>query len=573
MKPDLSFPRSLAASVLLAALTPCALLAQTTERASLDPGGAQVPFTSANGLRAIDLSDDGDLACFVATPSGGTATLYARDLGAGQTRVIQAGINGVVVLGLSLAGDGNSVAAAFGVSPPLFPGDDNGTNDIYSFLTANGAPIWVSVTAAGDAPNVASWDPDVSEDGLEVAWSSNTAGPNSAPSNMTADTVAVGSGRQVYFRQLPGGTTKLISVTPGGAGGNGASHFPQISDSGRYIAFQSDASDLVPGDTNGTTDVFVWDELLETLTLVSRNGSGVQAAGRSVEPSISANGRFVLYRSDAGNLGPGAQAGFDSLWVLDRDDDVNGNLTNTNGVTTLASVSSGGVPVYDGFGGAWPAQISDDGNEVLFHRVGFGLEPNPNGFFQVWLHDRSSGQTTNVHVDSAGHAANHSAELQIALAGDGSRALYRTNASNLDLVLADTNGQADVYAHAVCVNPGKDLGFSLAGTGGLRPELSVCGALETASTAEVRLRRARPNATSVAIYSLVSAPRPFFGGTLVPGAPIGTLLFTTDANGEVTFPASISGGPATLFVQWAVIDPAAVQRVALSNALELAVGP
>ncbi len=566
-------------------------LAQTTERVSLDPSGAQVTLTTAFGKESIDISDDGSLACFMALPSGGTVKLYARNLEADETTVIHSGgANNVVVYGLAMSGDGSSVVASYANPPvPGFPADNNGTNDIYSFQTADGTPTWVSITAGGVAPNVPSWDPDVSEDGNEVTWSSYAAA-GQTPSNMTADPVPLNSAQQVYFRQLPGGTTRLISITPGGTGGNSRSDFPRISDDGRYVAFQSDASDLVAGDTNGNTDVFVWDELLETLTLVSRNDMGVQANGRSIQPSISADGRFVLYRSNAGNLGTGAQSGFDSLWVLDRDMDMDGDLANTNGVTTLVSKSSLGVPVYNGFLGYWPTQLSDDGNQVLFHRLGYnGLEPNPNGFFQVWLHDRTTGQTTNVHVDSDGRAANSSADFQVALSGDGSRAIYRTNATNLDPVLPDTNGQIDVYAHEICQGATKDLGNWLAGTGGLKPEFTVCGGLGTGEKAEFRLRRALPFANAMLILSPTKKPVTTCGTQFLPGggafrpipSGIGKVLLgpagpipmvrigTTNALGEITLTYKGGGGPATLYGQWIVADPGGCMGKAFSNALEI----
>ncbi len=581
---------ALLAAAALAAASP--VWAQETERASLDPSGAEFPVgVTANAQAAVDIDDKGNRCCFYAVPNGGAMTLYIRNTPIGATTVLR---NGVAGYGLAMSGTGNGVVwstagSISGFPSFLDPGDNNGTNDIYLFPTDLSAPIWVSVSASGGAANKPSWDPDISEYGDVVTFSTYSG------SNMTANPSPPG-GQQVYLRDIALGETKLLSITPGGSGGNGSSGFPQISDTGRYVAFQSDASDLVPGDTNNQTDIFVWDDLLDTLTLVSRTDLGAQANHSCVRPSISADGRFVLYGSRAGNLSALSQFGKDSLYVLDRDPDGDGDLVNTNGVTTMVSVNSLGVPVYGSFLGGVPfgMRLSDDGTQVLFHRPGYGLEPNPTGFFQVWLHDRTTGQTTNVHVDSNGLPANHSAEFSIALAGDGSRAVYLTLASNLDLVLPDTNGQRDVYAHGPCENPATQLGFWLAGTGGKSPEFSVCGSLGPGGTAQFRLRSARPGALAHLRVSPVAVNLPLCSSRIVPGGgeylparpsvkgpplPPPTpprphpLMLTTGASGEATVIFSGSDVPYDVYAQWVIDDPGGCAGKSLSNALLIHVGP
>src|SRR5512133_439302 len=102
----------------------------------------------------------------------------------------------------------------------------------------------------------------------------------------------------------PGDTTR-ISVDGSGIQANNPSEYPSISADGRYVVFQSSANNLVPGDTNGTLDIFVHDRNGGTTTRVSVDSSGVQGNGYSGKPSISADGRYVAFYSYAHNLVPG----------------------------------------------------------------------------------------------------------------------------------------------------------------------------------------------------------------------------------------------------------------------------
>jgi hypothetical protein len=96
-----------------------------------------------------------------------------------------------------------------------------------------------------------------------------------------------------------------VSVASDGAEGNGHSEFASISADGRYVAFLSWASNLVPGDTNGTVDVFVHDRLTGQTTRVSVASDGTEGNGASWRPSLSADGRYVAFASEASNLVPG----------------------------------------------------------------------------------------------------------------------------------------------------------------------------------------------------------------------------------------------------------------------------
>ena len=112
-----------------------------------------------------------------------------------------------------------------------------------------------------------------------------------------------------------GAGTSRISISSAGAEGNGRSSYPAISADGRFVVFESDASNLVGGDTNGVRDIFVRDRSTGKTTLVSRSSAGVQGNGGSLAAAISADGRFVVFESDASNLVGGDTAGVRDIIV------------------------------------------------------------------------------------------------------------------------------------------------------------------------------------------------------------------------------------------------------------------
>src|SRR5439155_1190150 len=137
----------------------------------------------------------------------------------------------------------------------------------------------------------------------------------------------------VFVHDRLTGTTERVSVDSAGTQGNSDSVDASISADGRFVAFYSSANNLVPGDTNGAEDVFVHDRLTGTTERVSVDSAGTQGNSESFLPSISADGRFVAFYSDATNLVPGDTNGFEDVFVHDR-------LT---GATERVSVASAGT--------------------------------------------------------------------------------------------------------------------------------------------------------------------------------------------------------------------------------------
>ncbi len=171
----------------------------------------------------------------------------------------------------------------------------------------------VSVDSAGnqaidrsDIPSLG--DPSISADGRFVTFSSKASNLVPGDTNFSQD---------IFVRDLSTNTTARVSVSGAGNQGNSNSRSPSISGNGRFVAFASDASNLVPGDTNGAQDIFVRDLSTNTNTRVSVSSTGNQANQDCFTPSISADGRFVAFNSSASNLVPGDTNNENDIFVRD----------------------------------------------------------------------------------------------------------------------------------------------------------------------------------------------------------------------------------------------------------------
>ncbi len=325
--------------------------------------------------------------------------------------------------GVSISADGRYVAFQSSASN-LVHDDTNGTWDVFVHDRRSSTTTRVSVDSSGAQGNGASYSPSISAHGRYVAFHSLS---NLVPGDTNgAD--------DVFVHDRTNSTTTRVSVDSSGAQGNGASYSPSISADGRYVAFYSIASNLVPGDTNGTWDVFVHDTVSGVTTRVSVDSNGVQGNDYSgATPSITADGRYVAFWSLATNLVSGDTNGYGDVFVHDR-------LSST---TTRVSVDSNGV---QGDLNSTTPSISSDGRYVAFQSYATNLAPgdtNP-GFSDVFVHDRESGATTCVSVSSSGtHGDNISYDPSIS--PDGRFVSFWSDATNL--VLGDTNSVSDVFVH------------------------------------------------------------------------------------------------------------------------------
>jgi hypothetical protein len=240
----------------------------------------------------------------------------------------------------------------------------------------------------------------------------------------------------VFVRDRSAGTTTLVSASSAGVEGNAASGPASISADGRYVAFQSDATNLVPGDTNNASDVFVHDMATGKTIRVSVSSSGAQGNGASFSPAISADGSAVAFASDATNLSPkGTRPG--SVYVHSL----------VTGKTTLASVSSSGAQNSSFASG--PA-ISANGSVVAFTSFALNLVPNSGTTLidNVFVHNFTTGKTIRISSTPSGGLAN-GASYSAAISGNGDVVAFSSEATNL--VPGDTQPLTvtDVFAYTI----------------------------------------------------------------------------------------------------------------------------
>ena len=226
--------------------------------------------------------------------------------------------------------------------------------------------------------------------------------------------------------------TTRLSVDSYGNQGNGGSFSPSISADGRFVAFSSDASNLVSEDTNGTTDVFVHDRQTKQTTRVSVDSYGNQGNGASNYALVSAIGRFVAFDSSASNLIPGDTNGAYDVFIHDRE----------TGQTSRVSVDSFGNQAY---GDSFSPSISVDGRFVAYVSSWNNTVPgNLTRIRGVYVYDRQTGETARISVDSYGNQGN-SDSRNPSISADGRFVAFDSYASNL--VLDDTNHNSDIFVH------------------------------------------------------------------------------------------------------------------------------
>ena len=232
------------------------------------------------------------------------------------------------------------------------------------------------------------------------------------------------------------GTTTRVSVASDGTEGNQDSWWASISADGRYVAFGAMANNLVSGDTNGQNDVFVHDRQTKETTRVSVASNGTEGNGNSqisrIPPSISADGRFVTFISEASNLVSGDTNGQNDVFVHDRQ----------TKETTRVSVASDGA---EGNLNSWSPSISADGRYVAFESSAENLtDDDHNGWNDIFVHDQQTGKTTRVSTASDGTEGN-SYSSDCSISADGRFVAFLSRASNL--VNGDTNDRVDVFIH------------------------------------------------------------------------------------------------------------------------------
>ena len=428
-------------------------------------------------------------ACLVGPGSlgGGGAGAFREGPGSPVTTrvsVSSAGVQGTHHSGLDLDISGRGRYVVFhSKASNLVPGDTNGDWDVFLRDRRTDATVRVSVASDGSQANRSSTEAVISADGRYVAFTSDASNLIGWDNNGRSD---------VFVHDLVTKATRRVSIGRG-LQGNGDSYQPTISAHGRYVAFTSEASNLVAGDTRaGGSDVFLRDRLAKVTRRVSvaRDNADVDRQPDSSEPDISADGRYVAFSSIAPNLVTGDTNRFSDVFVYDRVTkvtrrvSVGGGHAEANGESNMPAISAHGRYVAfasfasnlsagdtnlvfdvfvrdrgakvtrrvsiatngaDGSDVSWQPAISMHGRFVAFQSMAPNLGAGDrNEAFDVFLRDRGTKVTHQMSVASGGAPGNSESNLP-AISAHGRYVAFSSAAFNL--VAGDTNDAFDVFVH------------------------------------------------------------------------------------------------------------------------------
>ena len=326
------------------------------------------------------------------------------------------GSDGIIPPRSRISADGRYVVFESYASTIVCQDDDFSTRDVFVRDRLTGRATVASVASDGGEANHNSFDPVISADGRYVVFVSQATNLVPGDTNGFND---------IFLRDLVAGTTTRLSVSSAEAQANSVSHGPAINGDGRFVAFYSNASNLVAGDTNNRWDTFVRDVVAGTTERVSVSTAGVETAfGDGVNPSITADGRFVAFLSQ-GSHDPDVLQHAQEIYIRDR----------TAGTTTLVRpTEAGGLSNA----GIRFADISADGRFVAFQSNSDNIvTPDQNGFtHDIFLKDLLTGATALVSQATDGTQGNHDSWMP-SVSADGRYVAFHSWANNL--VPGDTN--------------------------------------------------------------------------------------------------------------------------------------
>ena len=320
----------------------------------------------------------------------------------------------------TLSADGRFVAFSSEASN-LVPGDTNNDRDIFVHDRQSGITTRVSVASGGQQ-----LDSETSFPSEAAIWPSISGDGKLVAFSSELSTVVAGDtngASDIFVHDRPSGTTTRVSVASDGsqASSTGLGSFePSISADGRYVAFESDSPNLVANDVNAATDVFVHDRQTGATTRASVSSQGTQAASGGYQPDISGDGRFVTFTSRSPDLVVGdVHVDREDVFVHDRQ----------TGATTLVSVNSDGQQALRQSG---DPSISGDGRFVAFESLAPLVPDDTNGDFDVYRHDRQTGTTIRASVASDGSQWAGGQPFGPDISGDGRHVVFVAQAANLD---------------------------------------------------------------------------------------------------------------------------------------------
>jgi Tol biopolymer transport system component len=431
--------------ICLAVSAVASALAGITTRVSIAADGSQADADSHEPAISADgrfIAFDSWASNLVPGDTNGRLDIFVHDRQTGLTERVSLAADGSQANGHAeqptISADGRYVAFRADANN-LVPGDTNNNYDIFVHDRQTGETERVSVASDGTQANLWSGDPAISADGQLVAFMSYAN--NLVPDDTNECWSYVCPDIFVHNRQS--GLTERVSLASDGAQANHLSRDPALSADGRFVAFESYASNLVPGDPTGTFDIFVHDRQTGTTGLVSLAADGAPADGPSLFPTLSADGRFIAYTSAASNLDPGD--------TTECYNDVIFNCWDVfvydqqTGTTKRVSVASDGTQGTGSTVHLATPSLSTGGRLVAFSSGYSNLVAgDTNGVPDVFVHDLQTGMTERVAITADGTQADFwSHEPDIS--ADGRFVAFYSGASNL--VPGDTNGQSDVFVY------------------------------------------------------------------------------------------------------------------------------
>ena len=471
----------------------------STVRVSVDSNGLAGNASSTWPAISADnrfIAFSSDATNLVAGDTNGVTDIFVRDRQIGTTRRISVSGAGAQANGAcaspAISGDGRFVVFT-SVASNLVAADTNFCADVFVVELATGAIECASVNATGAHGNDSSGPARVSADGRFVAFTSSAS--NLDPLDPTHGILP----QDVYVRDRVSGTTQLMSTNAAGVKGNKLSENCDISGDGRYIVFDSGATNLAPLTTTGFGNIYRKDRVTGAIVLIDVDSSGAHMGGAGV-PSTNFDGRFVTFYSNV-PFSPGQNV---DVFVRDT----------LSGTTTNVSVASNGASANGT--SAYAARMSDDGRFVGFMSLATNLVPlDTNGKFDYFVHDRSTHTTRRASESSFGQQSDLDTGFG-AISADGRWVVFGSAGANL--APSDANGQGyDVYLHDLGAFPTRVYCTAKTNSLGCVPAIGFAGSpsVSQGSGFQVIAHQLLNGRFGLLAYSVAGGNAvPFHGGTL-----------------------------------------------------------
>lgn len=357
--------------------------------------------------------------------SNGIADLFVRDARTGILRRVNTSSSGAQANGESgdyaLSANGRYVVFS-SLASNLVPDDTNNVRDVFLKDLITGSTVRVSMNSDGSQPTADNefegMPTSISADGRYVAFLT-FARLLPRDTNIHND---------VYVKDMLTGELDLVSTAADESLANFRNHMPSISATGRYVVFASQASNFVPEDTDIGTDVYIKDRVTRQIRLASANAAGQRPNDASMNPSVSADGRYVTFLSYSRDL---------ALPVNNANPDVYIKDLQTGAVERAQANASGSI-----VGGVTNAPaMTPDGRYVAFQLNYF--DASTGAMTRLYLKDRSTGELVRIDRTSSGLLQTTGAAITPAISADGRFVSFASN--NTNVTLFDTNGLQDVF--------------------------------------------------------------------------------------------------------------------------------